>query len=197
MNAILYIIMGLSLGVGLTLIYLQERFVRERRLLVAMGESERAKSAKMLKDLDSQWDRTCTQYKEDIEKYKAQLAETQLALEAREPDNNGNGDEAVAALAEAGERIKILVEELEQLKAQKTDIAVEKRHKLQHDISVFQQEIKDLQAEITFLKGEVKRLREANNNNDQLPDDYIVLSDSGHLLPGSVARAFMESGKEN
>ena len=186
--------MGLSLGVGLTLIYLQERFVRERRLLVAMGESERAKSAKMLKDLDNQWESTCAQYKEDIEKYKMRLAEAQQRLEAREPDNNDDSDdEAAAALAEAGERINILAEELERVKAQKAEISTEERQKFQHDISVYQQEIKDLQAEITFLKGEVKRLQDAKKN--QLPDDCIVLSDSGHLLPGSVARAFMKSGK--
>lgn len=196
MNAILYIIMGLSLGVGLTLICLQERFVRERRLLVAMGESERAKSAKMLKDLDAQWEKTCSQYKEDIERYKAQLAEAQLMLEAREPDNDdSDDDEEAAALTEAGERLNILAEELEQVKSQKSGISAEERRKFQHDISLYQQETKDLQAEITFLKGEVKRLQEAGNN--QLPDDYIVLSDSGHLLPGSVARAFMKSGKEN
>ncbi|VAW42225.1 hypothetical protein MNBD_DELTA03-1290 [hydrothermal vent metagenome] len=187
--------MGLSLGVGLTLIYLQERFVRERRLLVAMGESERAKSAKMLKDLDNQWESTCAQYKEDIEKYKTRLAEAQQRLEAREPDNNDDHDdnEAAAALVEAGERINILAEELERFKAQKAEVSTEELQKFQHDISVYQQEIKDLQAEITFLKGEVKRLQDAKKN--QLPDDYIVLSDSGHLLPGSVARAFMKSGK--
>ncbi len=194
MNAILYIIMGFSLGVGLTLIYLQERFIRERRLLVAMGESERAKSAKMLKDLDAQWETACAQYKEEIETYKTRLAEAQLVLEAREPDTDSD-DKAATALAEAGERINILTEELERVKAQKSGISAEERQKFQHDIDVFQQETKDLQAEITFLKGEVKRLQEADNK--QLPDDYIVLSDSGHLLPGSVARAFMKSGKEN
>ncbi len=196
MSAILYIIMGLSLGVGLTLIYLQERFIRERRLLVAMGESERAKSAKMLKDLDAQWEGTCAQYKEEIEKYKARLTEVQLILEAKGADNNDdNDDEAAVALTEAGERINILTEELERVKSQKAGLSAEERRRFQHDISAYQQETKDLQAEITFLKGEVKRLHEPDNN--QLPDDYIVLSDSGHLLPGSVARAFMKSGKEN
>ncbi|MFW8600125.1 hypothetical protein ACOHYD_01385 [Desulfobacterota bacterium M19] len=196
MNAILYIIMGFSLGVGLTLIYLQERFIRERRLLVAMGESERAKSARMLKDLDAQWEKICEQHKEEIEKYKVRLAETQLRLESLEQDSDDDSDDkTAAALTEAGERINILTEELERIRSQKSGISAEEHQKFQHDISVYQQEIKDLQAETTFLKGEVKRLQEVDKN--QLPDDYIVLSDSGHLLPGSVARAFMKSGNEN
>lgn len=188
--------MGFSLGVGLTLIYLQERFIRERRLLVAMGESERAKSARMLKDLDAQWEKICEQHKEEIEKYKVRLAETQLRLESLEQDSDDDSDDkTAAALTEAGERINILTEELERIRSQKSGISAEEHQKFQHDISVYQQEIKDLQAETTFLKGEVKRLQEVDKN--QLPDDYIVLSDSGHLLPGSVARAFMKSGNEN
>jgi len=184
MTAILYIILGLSIGIGLTLIYLQERFVRERRLLVAMGESERAKSAKMLKDLDENWEKSCAQYKEDIEMYKERLEN--LANETS-PAVNAVSEELSE---ESQQRLAQLEAEVQDNEGKLAELQSD-NNRLQKNLASYQQEIKELQGELTFFKGEVTRLEEEQK---KLPadDDFIVLADGGHLLPGSVARAFMK-----
>lgn len=171
MTAILYAILGLSFGVGLTLIYLQERFIRERRLLVAVGESERAKAAQMIKDLDEQWERTCSKYKQEIEAYKQQLSDSQFS-----------------------ERLAELEEETRFKDSKITELGKE-NDRLQKNLVSYQKEIDDLQGELTFLKGEINRLEEERK---KLPvdNDFIVFGESGHLLPGSVARAFIKSNKK-
>jgi len=192
MTAILYIILGLSLGVGLTLIYLQEKFIQERRLLEAMGESERIKSAKMLKDLDEQWENSCSKYKQEIAEYKQQIEQLNgtgmpPADITPGPENGVSDTHSQARLAELEEKIRFKDEMLTEL-GEKNDI-------LQQSLTSHQKEINDLQDELTFLKGEINRLEEEKKDLT-LENDFIVFGDGGHLLPGSVARAFMKSGKE-
>ncbi len=195
MTAILYIILGLSIGIGLTLLYLQERFIRERRLLVAMGESERAKSAKMLKDLDEQWEASCSQYKEDIETYKKQIEDLNNEISAVKVATPAEQLQSYAIDQNQEPQPDIAKYELE---AKNKDAKLKELTKgnedLRKSLASYQQEIKELQAELAFFKGEVARLEEEAK---KLPadNDFIVLADGGHLLPGSVARAFM--GKQS
>ncbi len=185
MTAILYIILGLSIGIGLTLIYLQERFIRERRLLVAMGESERAKSAKMLKDLDESWEKSCAQYKENIEIYKERLEN--LANETSPPAVNAVGEELSE---ESQQRLAQLEAEVQDNDRKLAELQSD-NNSLQKRLANHQQEISELQGELTFFKGEVTRL-EVEQKGLPADNDFIVLADGGHLLPGSVARAFMK-----
>jgi len=192
MTAILYIILGLSIGVGLTLIYLQERFIRERRLLVAMGESERAKSAKMLKDLDEQWEKSCSQYKQEIAGYKqrlAQLNSKEIPLAGIRPGLKDEDSETISV-----ERLAELEEETRFKDGKLTELEKD-NDRLQKSLAGFQKEIHDLQGELTFLKGEINRLEDEKKKLPQ-DNDFIVLADGGHLLPGAVARAFMKSDKK-
>jgi len=57
-----------------------------------------------------------------------------------------------------------------------------------------QAETADLQGQLTYLHGEVARLdREIRATKD---DDFILLAQpGGHLLPGSVVRAFIKGAK--
>jgi len=209
MTAILYTILGISIGVGVTLIYLQERFVRERRLLVAMGESERAKSAKMLKELDEQWEAECEQYKEELEGCKKRLEELEHS-KGSEATISAQDEEKIALL---GKELKARQEEYEKLLEEnaslkkKLDAAAETSSAGNNDesralVDSLRQEIGEQQAEVDFLRGEVSRLKEELAAEKEksaraasaptLDDDCIVFSKGGHLLPGSIARKLMK-----
>ncbi len=190
MVAILYIALGMSIGIGLTLIYLQERFIRERRLLVAMGESERAKSAKMLKNLDEQWEKSCGQYKQEISEYKDQVKDLKETVSSKNASQNSTlankrNKDAAKKLTEQEEKYRVKDDKLTEQQ--------NKNYDLQKVLSNYKKEINELQGEITFLKGEVSR-KEDERQDVPLPldDDLVMLNDGGHLLPGSVVRAFIK-----
>lgn len=154
MTTFLYMVLGLAVGIGVTLIFLQERFVRDRQRLLAKGESERVKSAQMLHDSESHW-------QERLEECRMKLAEYQNQL----PD-------------------------LQAIEASQEKFAAE-RTAWQEKIDGQLQQISELQGEVAFLQGENEKLRK--EQNEQPPsEDYLVFSPGGHLLPGSVARAFMK-----
>lgn len=164
MTTILFIILGISIGVGCTLIFLQERFIRERRLVLAASESDREKAAQQLTELDEKWELECEQYKQEL-----------IALQ----------DQAVSP--GALENSELAVREKE---ARVQELAAENAQ-LREAVTALQGQLVEAQTESDFLKGEIARLEE---DRAQLPpDDFILLSPpGGHLLPGSVARALMK-----
>jgi len=182
MTAILYTILGVSLGVGVTLIYLQERFVRERRLLVAMGESERAKSAKLLKDLDEQWEAECDHLKEELEACRRKIEEME----------QDEGTKEVITVQDT-EKITALGNEIK-AKQEEYDKLLEENASLRRELAPLRQQIQEQQSEIAFLRGEVDKLKKELTEKPataSLEDDCIVFSKGGHLLPGSIARKLM------
>lgn len=223
MTALLYIILGAVLGVGLTLLILQDRFVRQRRLLVAMGESERAKSSQMLHELDDQWKQESRQFRQKLKSYKNKLSIKQVAPQ------------------EALSRVAILKEKMREKEEARLELE-EAKNNLQNSLSDRRLEISEMQEEISFLKGEADRLsneaevarksearaaqaaKEAEEKAKRLAltptkdavsdkrskapsdksavlpgndfgEDFLVFrpGKGRHLLPGKVARAFMNS----
>ena len=176
-KTILYIFLGLSLGSGLTLIALQERFVRERRRLLAMGESQRSKAAQAaVAVLNKQWEQKCQQQAEELQACQAQLA----IVEASPPPND---HEEVIARNEHERLIHEKNFELSRLASEHKNMTI---HLASH-----QEEIRELHGQITFLEGEIARLEDERKG---LPDDdFLVLGPpGGHMLPGSVVRAFIK-----
>ncbi len=155
MTTILYIILGISIGVGCTLIFLQGRFIRERLFVVAASQSERQKSAEQLKELDEQWELECAHYKQEV-----------AAMQ----------DEA----AHGGDEVKGLEEALLKKEALLTELTIE-QEQLRESIAVIQGQFAELQSESDVLKGEVDRLEEEKKN---LPDDdytiFYITDVSGH-----------------
>lgn len=154
MTTFLYVVLGLAVGIGVTLIYLQERFVRDRRVLLAKGESEKVKSEQMLHELDAHW-------QQKFNACAAQLSD----YEQRAPD-------------------------LEAIEAAQEKFAAE-RAAWKENLEAQLKQISELQGEIAFLKGENEKLQKDTANRPPT-EDYLLLSPGGHLLPGSVARAFMK-----
>ncbi|NOX26027.1 MAG: V-type ATPase 116kDa subunit family protein [Deltaproteobacteria bacterium] len=171
MMAILYVILGLAIGIGLAFMYLQERLIRERRLTVTMGESERLKSAMMIKDIEEQCAKACAQYQEDIDGYKGRIESLN---------------------AECQQRLTRLEATVQDKDARLNELA-ENNSELQESLVSRQDEIKELRGELTFFKGEAARFEDRGML--AVDDDSIVLAESGHLLPGSVVRSLMKSGR--
>jgi len=163
MTTILYIILGFSIGVGCTLIVLQERLLRERRLSVAANEAEQEKSAKMLKEIEDKWE-------QESETYRQKLAA--LQEEAAHKNNTDLQEESFLAQ-----------------EAQIADLSNENKQ-LKESLAATKTQLTELQGESDFYQGEIRRLEEELKGLP--PDDFILLSPpGGHLLPGSVARALM------
>ncbi len=179
MKALLYILLGLSLGSGMALIALQERFIRERRRLLALGESQRATATQAAVALvNKQWEQKCKQHTDDLQELRARLeaTETPGPLAPEDLEN----------LVDKGEHERLLHEKnlaLDRLAAENKALA---SHLANH-----QEEIKDLHGQITFLKGEIAKLEEEKKHLPAADDDFLFLG-QGSLLPGSVARAFIK-----
>ena len=177
MKSILYILLGLSLGSGLTLIVLQERFVRERRRLLAMGESQRAKAAQAaVAVLTKQWEQKGQQQAEELQAYQAQLATVEESPTPIDPEEYLARIEHEQLIHEKNFELGRLVAE----------------HKtMVNRLTEHQGEITELHGQIIFLKGEITRLEEEKK---RIPtDDFLVLAPpGGHLLPGAVVRAFIK-----
>ncbi len=187
MKAILYILLGLSLGSGLTLIALQERFIRERRRLLGLGESQRAKDAQAaVAVLNKQWEQKCQQQADELEAYQARLA----AVEASPPPVAS--DEFI----ECSEHDRLIHEKNTEISRLAAEVKTIGSHLASHQV-----EVGDLHGQITFLKGEIARLEEEKKHieeNKRIPDDdFLLLGQSGgHLLPGSVVRAFIKGHQD-
>ena len=180
MKAILYILLGLSLGSGLTLIALQERFIRERRRLLAMGESQRAKAAQAaVAVLNDQWEQKCQQQAEELGKCQAKLT----AVEASPPIDRD-------AFIECSEHDRLINEKNSEISRLAAEIKTIGSHLANNQV-----EVSDLLGQVTFLKGEIAKLEEEKRH---IPDDdFLMLGQSGgHLLPGSVVRAFIKGHQD-
>lgn len=176
-KSILFVCLGLSLGSGLTLISLQERFVRERRRLLAMGESQRSKAAQAaVAVVNKQWEQKYQEQEEELQACQAQLAATEVSPA---PIDLG---EFIAR----SEHERLIAEKNVELGRLATEHKTITNHLTKH-----QEEIKELHGQITFLTGEIARLEEEKK---RLPDDdFLILGQpGGHLLPGSIVRAFIK-----
>lgn len=193
LTPILYMIIGFSLGVGLALIYLQEKFTRERRKLLGLNEAEKAKSAEMLASLDAKWEEKNKTDKAEGSAQATRVQELQRALKvaeekvfehATEPLSRNDTDNQASELQEilTGKET-----ELEELLSEKQNIS--------STLNAARQEVEELQGEIIFLKGEIKTLKE-EKKREPIDDDYLVLGPGNHYIPGSVARALMERSKK-
>lgn len=168
MTIFLYIVLGISIGVGSTLIFLQERFIRERRLVITASEAAQEKSTTLLKELDEKWELECNQYRQELA-----LIQAELEAHPQECSSPEFSEETLAAK-------EALIATLEAENSQ-----------MREHLATFSSQLAELQGESDFLKGEIKRLEEEKST---LPsDDFIFLAPpGGHLLPGSVARALMK-----
>lgn len=163
MTTLLYILLGISVGIGCTLIFLQERFIRERRIILTTSKAEREKAAIQLKELDEKWEAECEQYKQELALLQDEAASSRT-------------DDSEEKLLEKEAQISALTDENKQL--------LETRAALQEQLA-------EIQSESDYLKGEINRLEKEQSQIPA--DDFILLSPSGgHLLPGSVARALMK-----
>ena len=153
MTTFLYMVLGLAVGIGVTLIYLQEKFVRDRRQLLAKGESERVKSEQMLQDSDSLWEEKYEACKKELSEYESRVPDLQAIESAQE---------------------KFTTE----------------RVAWKDNLDAQQQQISELQSEVAFLKGENEKLQKEKADRPASGDD-IVFSPGGHLIPGSVIKAFL------
>ena len=100
MTTLLYIILGISIGVGATLTFLQERFSRERRLIIAASKAEQESVTTQLKELDEKWEVECEQDKQELATLQAQVAENQAAGAPR--CRGGAGGPEVAGVGGGG-----------------------------------------------------------------------------------------------
>ena len=188
MKALLYILLGASLGSGLTLIALQERFIRERRRLLSLGESQRATATQAaVALLNKQWEQKCKQHTDELQECQSRLAAAETPSETPSPiAHQDPGD-----LIDKNEHERLLHEkdvEVDRLAAEHKTMA--------HHLASHQEEIKDLHGQITFLKGEIAKLEEERKHLPAADNDFLVLGQAGgHLLPGSVARAFIKGHK--
>ena len=183
MKALLYILLGVSLGSGLTLIALQERFIRERRRLLALGESQRATATQAaVALLNKQWEQKCKQHTDELQECQSRLA--LAATETPAPiAHEDTGD-----VIDKSEHERLIHDKNIELDRLAAEYKTMTRHLASH-----QEEIKDLHGQITFLKGEIAKLEEERKHIPAADDDFLVLGQAGgHLLPGSVARAFIK-----
>lgn len=189
MKILLYILLGLSLGAGLTLIALQERFLRERRRLMALGESQRAKSHQVMADANKKWEQQCQQLSEELQACQTRLT----AAEAAPPmDTQGLVPQAeherlirenTAELSRLAEENRSLADHLAKYQGENQD--------LYGEIAELQGEIASLHGQLTTLQGEIATL--SAEQKTSLDDDFILLGrPGGHLLPGSVVRALIK-----
>lgn len=190
---ILYIILGVCLGVGASLIYLQERFTKERRKLIALNEAEKAKSADMLKRLDADWEEKTKADKEDILAKAARVQELEEALE--EADNRAKNlaqETPSTAHKDGGQDNELLIDLQGAMQVKETELKdlLRENQEISKTLQTAYQEVKDLHGEITFLKGEVKKLEETSKDQPS-DDDFLVLGPGNHYIPGSVARNLM------
>lgn len=174
----LFILLGLCLGSGLTLIALQERFVRERRRLLAMSESQRTKSAHAAVAVSTkQWEQKCQQLEEDLHAVQTQLAFAEANPPPIDPKEFVPRSEHERLIQEKNSELTRLTADHKMIASQLTKD---------------QEEINELQAQIAFLGGEVSRLERAKTDVS-VDDDFLLLGPpGGHLLPGSVVRAFIK-----
>lgn len=177
-KSILYVCLGLSLGSGLTLITLQERFVRERRRLLAMGESQRSKAAQAaVAVVNKQWEQKYQEQEEELHACQAQLA---AAAEVNPAPIN------LEEFITRSEHEQLIAEK----NAELGRLAAEHKTLTSH-LTRHQEEINELHGQIAFLTGEIARLEEERKS---IPDDdFLILGQpGGHMLPGSVVRAFIK-----
>lgn len=190
----LYIVLGLSVGVGSTLIFLQEKIIRERRKLMALSASEKAKAKEALKELDSRWEQATAKQKKEIEEATLKIA----ALEKKEQDseekivmleemiaNHGKGAGRDEISGEIDELKRNLLEGEEKLQG-----LLKERVGLQGALAEARKEVSDLYGEIDFLKGAVAKL-ESERKKWKDGDDYLVVAPGRYIIPGSVARSLM------
>lgn len=186
MKVLLYILLGLSLGAGMTLIVLQERFLRERRRLMAMGESQRAKAAQALEDANQK----CHQLTEELRECQARITDAETTPA---PESAGliPQDEHERLIRENTEELSRLAEENRTLADHLAKYQGENQD-LYGEIAELQGEIASLRGQITSLQGELAAL-EAEKKSQMVDDDFVLLGQpGGHLLPGPVVRAFIK-----
>lgn len=193
MKALLYVILGLSLGAGCTLIALQERFLRERRRLLALGDSQRAKADMAVDEMKAKWEAECELLQSELQACQGRLAEAILAAEAAKEAVEESEVPVVATagadLVLRGEHERLIQEkntELSRLAAENKSLAVHLQGQ--------QEELTDLHGQIAYLKEELAKAQEAVATQVLSDDDFVLLAakGSGHLLPGAVARAFLK-----
>ncbi len=198
----LYIVLGFSLGVGVTLIYLQERFLRERRKLRALDIAERAKSQEIIKELDAKWEKETIECRREIADAHLQIAgyeEAALISETKVKEL----EEIIVAYAEKADK----VEETEQrctvdraaitelqltLQEKEEELAglLKEKNDLLGTLTEARQEISDLHGEIEFLKGKITNIENQRKKSEQ-DDDFLVMTPGHHYIPGSVVRSLM------
>lgn len=195
---VLYIVLGLSLGVGITLIYLQEKFVRERRKLVAFAAAEKAKAQEMLKELDTKWEQKTAESVRENEDTRLQIAALEEAAQISAKKITELQESIVAQNERTGEAgANAATDELKRaLQEKEEELAglAKEKNELLEIITEARQEISNLHGEISFLKGEIKNL-EAKNKKVGQDEDYFVMTPGKHIIPGSVARALMAKKK--
>lgn len=189
-KSILYILLGLSLGSGLMLIALQERFLRERRRLMTLGESQRAKAAQALDDTNKKWEQQLRQLTEELHGCQSRLA-TAEALPLTDAVGLVPQDEHERLLRENTEQLSRLAEENRNLADHLAKYQGENQD-LYHEIAELQGEIANLHGQLSTLQSEIAT-REAKQKTRLDDDDFVLLGQpGGHLLPGSVVRAFIK-----
>jgi len=190
-TSLLYIILGLSIGVGASLIYLQERFTRDRRSLIALHESDKLSSAGLLKDLDIKWEQRYKKEQEKNDSQKGKIAELEEALHQAEShlQEETNPEPKNQAADNSAQELHNLKEALEK-KEQAQQKLQQENDLLKQSIQESRQEIENLHGEITFLKGEVTTLKESAGSQTA-DDDFLILAPGNHYIPGSVARKLM------
>lgn len=181
MKVFLYILLGLSLGSGLTLIALQERFIRERRRLLAMGESQLAQAAQALAEAKEKRAEELGRLTQDLAECRGRLA----IADSRPPiDPEG--------LIDRDEHDRLLRER----EAEISRLATENLTLADH-LARQQGESADLNGQITFLKGELGRVEAEKAARPDPDDDFLLLGQpGGHLLPGAVVRAFIKGRQD-
>ncbi len=179
MKAILFVLLGLCLGTGTTLIFLQERFLRERRRLLALGESQRAKGEQASEELTRKWEEECELLRQELQGCQVRLAERVESAAVPPPEDRPE-------MIDRHEHQRLIEEkngELSRLAGENKSLA--------DQCLAHQREIDDLNLQISYLKDELVKAQAARNT---LPDDDFLLlggQAANHLLPGSVARAFI------
>jgi len=214
MKAILYILLGFSLGTGLTLIALQERFLRERRRLLALGESYRAKGDEALDELNKKWDQDCRQHREALQACQEQLTTLAAVPPSAPPDEYISRLDHERLVQEKNTELSRLASDIkgtaDLIEGQRKEI-----NELQGQIALLQgdiarregtdstapaeliarhqQELDALHGQLAALQAEVSCLEKTRTEQPPLNDDFILLgAPNGHLLPGSVVRAFIK-----
>ena len=200
----LYILLGLSLGAGTTLIALQERFLRERRRLMALGESQRVKAAQALEEANNKWEQRVQQLSADLQRCQAQLT---TAIATSPPITTiveqSVSNELEQLLQTKEGELNLLVAENQALSGLQTKHLAE-IDSLRNDISHLQGKIEALRGENdalqeqnSLLQAEIGKLKE--QRQEPPTDDFIFMGDQScrHLLPGAVARAFIKRRHES